>query len=593
MDNKEEDGIQEIKKDIAKQVEAFLQEMAQEHTNNKEHAKNEKAHVTGPTETLQVPQKEGIDKVKPTQLMNPIATEADKYIEMHQHLIYREWFNESWPEFSGNDGYNNSGSTSSTMGYAATTMISDHNDSDTHAWDNTQHPFRKEQIANSSIENPPHYEMQWLQSTYGDTGGTIQQAYPVMAQEWQQDEFYGPPQTTPEWIMTTRPEAGQTYVREEEQLLIQELWLIDQMATFSKTDISKTGKLASYDLGIWVLHQIWPVTAQQRWELDALHEKLFTKESWHDKYKAVDYAINEGSHTIIQKLYLIGTKAQKIRMLNVLGPSYRSLASNKYGCLVLQQIFAETTENMDPAKPRRHYTLYKQVVYAFDSLLIKDEVIQICNDPHGNYVMLRWAKMLKQIPKMDIWEGRHPNDIFNEILIDNIANISINKIGCRIILRLLEDEDSPRQLTHKAITNLLTDEKLELIIPTEGGNFVAQNIMEKGHTEAKIQLVTHIGKNFQRIKWEPERLFYANNDLARHVLQKCFERQENPEVQEAQSKVLNMVLKPNGSPAFPFSHRQMDGYVLKMMQKCQQDQQRSRQEGKRHTHRQKQGQRQK
>ena len=244
--------------------------------------------------------------------------------------------------------------------------------------------------------------------------------------------------------------------------------------------------------------------------------------------------MHEGSHEVAQKAFAIADMQQKSHMLHIIDGSIAFLMQHEYGCMFLQQVLYTTRNLPEDAEGREEFL--KRVVGAFQSyLLTKNNICECSCHRYGNYVVAMWLKLLQKLPASFVIQGHQPFAKFEEEVLSNIVTIGRNILGCRIILRLLEHERASARLFQK----LLEISTLESLMPTDGGNYVVQGILDHGSTADKVQLLSHMYEfnNF---------LYYANDTYARHVVQKSFDRYPEPEVRAAQSQQLALVLKPNG-----------------------------------------------
>ena len=348
--------------------------------------------------------------------------------------------------------------------------------------------------------------------------------------------------------------------------ITQELKLLGKFAEFRITDNGSTsGKLEGYGLGRWRIVRHHPAPICDREKLDELLDYLLRKEAQYESFNLVSYAMHEGSHEVAQKAYELAEGRRKICMVEIIEGSIKLLMRDKHGCLFLQQVIQADCAASGSAEDREE--LQRTIVCIFRKLFSqKDIVIGGSNHPNANYVVQAWVRFLQHLPYDVASRERHPLTEFREEVGRNALEIGTEKMGCRVILRLLEEVPVPADILQR----LLQTEILESLMTSDGGNYVVQAILERGGVAEKVRLVEHIYDNI-RAQGEPNRTFYANHFLARHVLQKSFQICPEPEVRNAQGRAIKLMLKPGGLLRPEYAHLEPDPYVIRAMQDCQKE----------------------
>ena len=355
----------------------------------------------------------------------------------------------------------------------------------------------------------------------------------------------------------------------------QELKLLPELAEFEMmSDVAVSGKLEGYGLSCWRVIQHYRIPDSLQEKQNELFRNLLRREArvhyvsrqLRQLYNLVNYAMYEGSHEVAQKAFELAEVQLKSRMVKIIDGSMKLLMKDKPGCLFLQQVLHTTCNLSEGAEGQDEFL--RTVVGTFQKFLLqKGAIVQCSNHPHGNYVVQVWVKLLQHLPDCFIVQGLQPRVKFQEEVHSNIIRIGVEKIGCRIILRLLEHKKTSADLLQK----LLEISTLESLMTSDGGNYVVQGILENGCAADKVQLLVHMYNNFN-LHSGPGKVHYANHSLARHVLQKSFQVYPELEVCEAQARILRLVLEPNGQVNPDYLHLDLDPYVVKAMQDCQREQ---------------------
>jgi hypothetical protein len=395
-------------------------------------------------------------------------------------------------------------------------------------------------------------------------------------QEWQQQEEVFCQRNDERPLPRVDTKAGKAGFKVPKSYKVQkEKDLLEQLAKFEvMIDDAASGKLEKDFLAR--AHRI--VQRHARPDLESkeaeLMQYLMRQEGQYESHNLVHYAMHEGSHEVAQKAFELATLEQKTQMVQILERSIKLLMKDKHGGLFLQQVLHSTCNPLEMTDmTESQETFLRTVVEIFQKCLQqKNALVTFSNHQQGNYVVQVWVKFLQLLPDCFLVDGKKPLFLFADSVFDNILEIGVAKIGCRVVSRLLEGKRTPVYLIGK----LLEPSTLESLMISEGGNYVAQGILEKGSAKDIIKLINHIGDNFNMYNFRQGKTLYASNSLARHVLQKAFEmRTCQLDVREAQARVLKVVLDRNGQVKTDFLYLDLDHHVVQAMQDCQRAQQES------------------
>ena len=342
--------------------------------------------------------------------------------------------------------------------------------------------------------------------------------------------------------------------------------LLAQLAEFERIDTSFSGRLGACELGLWHVIKHAEIPEDLYEKKKEFFDRLLSKMGRSASYVLVDYAICKSGHEVAQKAFELATVMQKTEMVQTIRGSIKRLTRDRYGCLFLQQVLRATCNLVESSEVPTDLVL--AVVTAFRDLLEKESIAMSSNHRHGNFVVQAWVELLQRLPDVTMLHGEQPLCKFRDEVFNNVRKIGVEKIGCRIVLRLLEDENLDEKTLANLTNKLLDPSTLESLMISEGGHYVVQGILEKGSAADKVQVLDHVKGNFQTVINSPGKVFYAQHKYAHHVIQKSFQSQLEPGVRQSQAAVLKLVLKPDGQVRCHYLRLGISPHVVKAMRNC-------------------------
>ena len=181
-------------------------------------------------------------------------------------------------------------------------------------------------------------------------------------------------------------------------------------------------------------------------------------------------------------------------------PSFLKIGTNQYGTKVLQYLieFLNNEENL---------VLFIERILPY--------VVTFTKDLNGIHIIV----------KLLLIKSKHTQKILNEIY-NNIEYISITREGSNFIIKKLLDIIDEQNL--KILFNCI-NQKLNLIIVDQFGNYLIQNIILKYDLTFNYHIIENIIKNL---------VYFSNQKFSSNVVEKCFET-------EMKGKVIDEILKNN------------------------------------------------
>ena len=188
------------------------------------------------------------------------------------------------------------------------------------------------------------------------------------------------------------------------------------------------------------------------------------------------------------------------RLISLMYPSFLKIGTNQYGTKVLQYLieFLNNEENL---------VLFIERILPY--------VVTFTKDLNGIHIIV----------KLLLIKSKHTQKILNEIYY-NIEYISITREGSNFIIKKLLDIIDEQNL--KILFNCI-NQKLNLIIVDQFGNYLIQNIILKYDLTFNYHIIENIIKNL---------VYFSNQKFSSNVVEKCFET-------EMKGKVIDEILKNN------------------------------------------------
>lgn len=240
---------------------------------------------------------------------------------------------------------------------------------------------------------------------------------------------------------------------------------------------------------------------------------------------------------VVQKLFLHKDSDHSICPL-ITGRLLRDvleLSLDKYGCRVVQVAIQHSSS---------------EVLWMLVSELGESGIMKCLDDQNGNHVLQ------KCIQKAEIAEPYVLEFIIKGFKSD-FSYYSRHKYGCRVIQRLLDvcKKQNNKKLNASIMTQLLSNNEIELLSTNEYGNYVVQWILKDGDDRDKKSVIKRVRTKI---------LSLTKNKFGSHVVEKCFQHSKKDDRQLFFDEVLTCGDKKS-LPLIEMAKNEFGNYVLQKM----------------------------
>ena len=188
------------------------------------------------------------------------------------------------------------------------------------------------------------------------------------------------------------------------------------------------------------------------------------------------------------------------KLISLIHPSFSKIGTNQFGTKVIQYLIELLNDE-------------KNFILFVDKII--PHVVNLINDLNGIHIIQKLLTINHQYTQLIY------NTIFN-----NIELISVTRDGSNFIIKKLFDFIDDNNLT--LLLNSI-NQKLDVIITDQFGNYIIQNILKKCNILQKYQIIENITKNLVK---------FSNQKFSSNVVEKCLES-------EMKENLINEVLKGN------------------------------------------------
>lgn len=188
---------------------------------------------------------------------------------------------------------------------------------------------------------------------------------------------------------------------------------------------------------------------------------------------------------VVQMILENGSAARVSQIFACIRMQVRELCFHKFGCRIVQKAIE---------------VLPLEQQQALIGELSEDDVVDMMTNDMGNHVLQRMIQSVRPTSEVDF---------IVRLASQSVIELCMDVNGCRIIQRLLEF--MPRAQIKAPIVDVILSHVTQLT-PTDYGNYVIVNIMEKGQEDEKARVVDAI---------KDDVIKYSLNKLGSNVVESC------------------------------------------------------------------------